>query len=64
MMIFHDESIFNMNESQEWIWGTADQPFIQRKTKGAGIMVSDFFTQQDGYPALSLVECKLATHVP
>ena len=37
---------------------------IQPKTKGAGIMVSDFITQQDGYQALSSEECELATHIP
>ena len=64
MMIFHDESIFNINEGQGWIWGAGDQPLIQPKIKGAGIMVSDFNTQQDGYLELSSEECKLATHVP
>ena len=32
---------------------TGDQPFIQPKTKGAGIMVSDLITHQDGYLMLS-----------
>ena len=62
MMMFHDESIFSINEGQGWIWGTGDKPFIQL-TKVAGIMVSDFITQQDGYPTLSSEECELPTHV-
>jgi hypothetical protein len=28
VLIFHDESIFNTNEGQTWIWGTGDQPYI------------------------------------
>ena len=50
VLIFHDESIFNTNEG---LWGTADQPYIQPKTKGAGIMVSDFITQQRGFLCLN-----------
>ena len=53
VMIFHDESIFSANEGQSWIWGTGDHPYIQPKTKGAGIMVSDFITQQTGFLRLN-----------
>ena len=64
MVMFHDERIFNISEGQGWIWGTRDLPFVQPKNKWAGIMVSDFIAQQDGYLALSSEECELATHVP
>ena len=40
-LIYHDESIFNTNEGQSWMWATEDTPVIQPKTKGSGIMVSD-----------------------
>ena len=60
VLIFHDESIFNTNEGQTWIWGTGDQPYIQPKTKGAGIMVSDFITQQMGFLRLSDQEHDIA----
>ena len=53
IMIFHDESIFSVNERQSWIWGTGDHPYIQPKTKGAGIMVSDFITRQTEFLRLS-----------
>ena len=53
ILIFHDESIFNTNEGQTWIWGTGDRPYIQPKTKGAGIMVSDFITQHHGFLRLT-----------
>ena len=42
MVIYHDESIFNTNEGQSWMWGEEDRPAILPKTKGSGIMVSDF----------------------
>ena len=42
VLIYHNESIFNTNEGQMWGWATGEKPIIQSKTKGAGIMVSDF----------------------
>ena len=48
-LIYHDESIFNTNEGQKWAWVTGEEPIIQLKTNGAGIMVSDFIEQHDGF---------------
>ena len=45
VLIFHDESIFHANEGQFWVWGMPDQPIIQPKLKGSGIMVSDYIEQ-------------------
>ena len=42
VIIFHNESIFNTNEGQTWMWGESEWPAILPKTKGSGIMVSDF----------------------
>ena len=28
VLIFHDESIFNTNEGQTWIWGIGDQSYV------------------------------------
>lgn len=53
VIIYHDESIFHINEGQTWIWGTGDQPFIKPKTKGSGIMVSDFVEQHGGFLQLT-----------
>ena len=53
VMLYHDESIFNANEGQTWMWATEDTPVIQPKTKGAGVMVSDFVDQQRGYLRLT-----------
>ena len=36
-----DESIFNTNEGQIWMWGTGEEPCLQTKTMGAGIKMSD-----------------------
>ena len=38
--VFHDESIFNTNEGQTWMWAAEGQPIIQPKTRGSGIMIS------------------------
>jgi len=65
VLIYHDESIFNTNEGQKWAWATGEEPIIQPKTKGAGIMVSDFIEQHDGYLQLSEAEAAHAgTSVP
>ena len=65
VLIYHDESIFNTNEGQQWFWGTGDEPYIQPKTKGAGIMVSDFVDQHNGYLQLSEEEhCRACVSDP
>ena len=57
-LIYHDESIFNTNEGQSWMWATEDTPVIQPKTKGSGIMVSDFIEPHNGF--LRLTDAELA----
>ena len=42
VVIYHDEPIFNTNEGQSWMWGKEERSAILPKTKGSGIMVSDF----------------------
>ena len=59
-MIYHDESIFCTNETQKWMWGTEDKPVILPKTKGSGIMVSDFVEEYGGFLRLSDMELALA----
>ena len=61
VMIYQDESIFNVNDGQTWIWGTGDHPYIQPKSKGAGIMVSDYIDQHNGFLQLSDTEYQLAS---
>lgn len=62
VLIYHDESIFNVNNGQTWVWGSEDQPFIKPKTKGAGIMVSDFIDQHNGFLRLTDEEHAQAVH--
>ena len=58
---YHDESIFSTNEGQLWMWASDDTPVIQPKTKGSGIMVSDYIDQHSGFLRLSDEEHALAT---
>lgn len=53
VVIYHDESIYNTNEGQAWMWGEEDRPALLPKTKGSGIMVSDFVDEHDGYLCLT-----------
>ena len=41
------------------MWGTEDKPAILPKTKGSGIMVSDFVEEYGGFLRLSDVELAL-----
>ena len=57
-MIYHDESIFNTNEGQTWMWGKEERPAILPKMKGSGTMMSDFIEEHGGY--LTLTDDELA----
>jgi hypothetical protein len=61
VIIYHDESIFHTNEGQTWIWGTGDHAYIQPKSKGAGIMVSDFIDEHNGFLCLTDTEHQIAS---
>ena len=52
-MIYHDESIYNSNEGQTWMWGEEERPALLPKTEGSGLMVSDFIDEHDGFLRLS-----------
>ena len=49
VVIFHDESTFQENDDQTTFWGAKDIIFLRPKSKGAGIMVSDFIDEHNGY---------------
>ena len=53
VVIYHDESIYNSNEGQTWMWGEEERPALLPKTKGSGLMVSDFVDEHDGFLCLS-----------
>ena len=60
ILIFHDESTFNANDDESLQWGTADSQVIRPKSRGSGIMVSDFITEKDGYLRLTEEEYQVA----
>ena len=47
--IFHDETVFQSNEDQEWAWAQPDQYFIRKKGRGSGIMISDVIEEHGGF---------------
>lgn len=42
VIIFYDESTFNTNDDQTTQWGMKCEGMLRPKSKGSGIMVSDF----------------------
>ena len=60
IILFHDESIFSANEDQGSQWGEKDNFAIKPKSKGSGIMISDFIDEVNGYLRLSDTEYSLA----
>lgn len=50
----HDESTYNVNESEEHFWGDSGMTGRAKKSQGCGIMVSDFVCENGtGYLAFS-----------
>ena len=56
VVIFHDESTFNakFNDDQSTQWGVKGEGTLRPKSKGSGIMVSDFIDDRIGFLALSM----------
>ena len=52
IFIFH-ESTFNANDDQSLQWGTPDSQIIWQKSRGSGIMVSDFIMEGKEYLRLT-----------
>ncbi len=53
VVLFHDESTFHVNEDQNFAWGQKGEHMLRPKSKGSGIMVSDFVDERSGYLALT-----------
>ena len=53
VVFFHDESTFLANDDQRWQWGKKGEFMIRPKSKGSGIMVSDFVDERNGYLQLT-----------
>ena len=60
MVICHDESMFGSNEVQHFMWGTKNQKMIKPKSRGSGIMVSDFIDEFGGFLALTPIKFQTA----
>lgn len=56
VVLFHDESTFQANDDETTFWGTKDTKVMQPKSKGSGIMVSDFIDEYNGYLGLTMDE--------
>ena len=53
VILYHDESIYNTNGGQKWMWEEEEHPALLPKTKGSGIMISDFVGEHDGFLRLT-----------
>ncbi len=53
VILFHDESTFQANEDQPTLWAEKGTSVMRPKSKGSGIMVSDFVEERNGYLHLS-----------
>ena len=60
VIFFHDESTFIANEDQPTQWGMKGEKMMKKKSKGAGIMVSDFIDEHNGFLALTDEEYQAA----
>ena len=58
--MFHDESTFQANDDETWLWGVKGEHVIRPKSRGSGIMVSDFIDEFNGY--LRLTEEEFSAH--
>lgn len=47
VVFFHDETTFQSNDDQETFWGTKRTHIMKPKSKGAGIMVSNFIDERN-----------------
>ena len=63
VVFFHDESTFQSNEDQSLQWGLKGSKTIKPKSKGAGIMVSDFIDEHSGFLAFSDEEYEKAKEI-
>ena len=53
VVFFHDKSTFQCNDDQSLQWGMKGEKMMKPKSKGTGIMVSDFIDQHNGFLAFT-----------
>ena len=56
VIFFHDDSTFQSNDDQSTYWGEKGTTIMRPKSKGAGIMVSDFIDEKNGFLRLTQEE--------
>jgi len=60
VIFFRDESTFMSNEDQPTKWGLHGEKMLKPKSKGSGIMVSDFVDEHNGFLSLSDAEYEVS----
>ena len=60
VVFFHDETTFQSNEDQSTQWGLKGTKMMTPKSRGSGIMVSDFVDEHNGFLALTDEEYEVA----
>lgn len=61
IFIFYDETTLHANEDQTTQWGVKGEGMLRPKSKGSGIMISDFVDEVNGYLALTDEEFESAS---
>ena len=56
VVLFHDETTFQANEDKLTLWAEKRTSVMRPKSRGCGIMVSDFISENHGYLQLSQEE--------
>jgi len=56
IIFFHDETTFQSNDDQKTFWGTKGTTVMRPKSKGSGIMISDFIDEKNGFLRLTQEE--------
>ena len=63
VVFFHDETTFQSNEDQTSQWGVKGTKVMKPKSRGAGIMTSDFIDEHSGFLSLTDEEYECAKQV-
>ena len=56
VVLFHDETTFQANEDQPTLWAEKGTSVMRPKSRGCGIMISDFISENHGYLQLTQEE--------
>lgn len=60
VILFHDETTFQANDDQPTLWAEKGTSVMRPKSKGSGIMLSDFIEERNGYLCLNEEEYERA----